>query len=147
MDDAMKTLHYQGFTGKPCSCEYAIGRLGDKTAVVFVQGPLNQTSITNLIEVLASKVLCTDLTGTQPANVRFFEHYPPTLQPIVAWQEVVLRATSLLPKPGGLMAKFLGLFAGESGPDLWVVDEPVWGPIPPADLVAVQALKSSRPAV
>ena len=143
----MKTLHYEGFTGKPCSCEYAIGRLGEKTVVVFVQGPLNQTSMTNLIEVLASKVLCTDLTGRQPAQVRFFEHYPPSLRPIVAWQEVTFLTSSLLPKPGGLMAKFLGLLAGESAPDSWVVVVPAWGPVPAADLVAVQALTKPTPTI
>ena len=60
----MKTLNYQGFT-TPCSCQHTICDLAGKQVVVFVQGPLTNTSITNLIEVLASRVLSADLVGVQ----------------------------------------------------------------------------------
>lgn len=77
-------LHYQGFW-KPCACHYAITDLDGKPAVVFVQGPLTNTSITNMIEVLASLVLAKDLAGHRPDGVRFFEFYPPKLNPLRVW--------------------------------------------------------------
>jgi hypothetical protein len=96
----VKTLHYEDHNGLPCSSQYVIGRLGDKVTVVFVQAPLNETSISSRIEVLAGKVLCSDLRGRHPDEVRFFEHYPVELKRISEWREVVFKGAERM---GGLL--------------------------------------------
>lgn len=119
-------LRYQGFT-KPCACHYAIASLDGKPAVVFVQGPLTNTSITNMIEVLASLVLAKDLAGHQPDAVRFFEYYPPKLNPLRVWQEVTFTESYPLKKPAqGLLAKVISMVAGDAEPEAWAVDGPQW---------------------
>lgn len=121
----MKTLDYEGFTG-PARCHYAVGELLGKKVVVFVQGPLTNTSITNKIEVLASLVLSNDLIGVNPRDVRFFEHYPPSLQGR-EWQEVEF--AEHLPLADGqrsLLTKMLAAVTGPSSPTAWAVDKPQW---------------------
>lgn len=127
----MKTLQYVGFTGKQCSCQYKVGTVANDLVVVFVQGPLNQTTIANLIEVLASKVLGEDLSGTDPQSVRFFEHYPPHLAPLLGWQEVVFQERQEVAKDKGLMAKLLSFTQGQSPQSTWIVDNPHWKPVSP----------------
>ena len=129
----MKTLQYQGFT-KPSTCQYGIGDLQGKKAVVFVQGPLTNTSITNMIEVLASRVLCDDLIGTHPRDVRFFEHYPRALQPLAEWQEVTFEEHVELDPKLGLVAKLLELVRGPSEPTAWAVDKPLWSALRAGDV-------------
>jgi hypothetical protein len=122
----LKELRYQGFT-KPCVCHYAIANVGGKPAVVFVQGPLTNTSITNMVEVLSSLILAKDLAGQHPEGVRFFEYYPPALNPIRRWQEVTFTEIHALKKPAqGLLAKVISLVAGDADPESWAVDGPQW---------------------
>ncbi|MDA8445626.1 hypothetical protein [Paracidovorax valerianellae] len=128
----MKTLQYIGFTGKQCSCQYKVGTVANDLIVVFVQGPLNQTSITNLIEVLASKVLGEDLSEENPQSVRFFEHYPHHLNPLREWQEVVFEERHEVAKDKGLMAKLLSFTKSENPQSTWIVDSPYWKPVPTA---------------
>jgi hypothetical protein len=125
----LKPLRYDGFV-EPSTCHYAIGELDGKPAVVFVQGPLSNTGITNVIEVLASRVLAAELAGRQPADVRFFEHYPPALNPIREWQEVTFKEVHPVPAPAdGWIARLRALVAGERSPRSWAVAKPQWHPI------------------
>lgn len=122
----MKTLQYYGFTNKLCACDYLVAELDGQSVVVFKNGPLTQTSITNMIEVLASKVLANDLQGVDPHQVRFFEYYPPELQPLRVWQEVKFEEAYPLTVKTGLLTKLLqAVFPDESKP-VWAVDVPVW---------------------
>lgn len=122
----MKVLEYVGFSNNVCKCQYAIGEEGGKTVVVFVQGPLTFTSITNMIEVLASRILCSDLAGTDPATVRFFEYYPPALKPLRVWQEVSFEEHNEVREEKGLVAKLLQVVTGPGEVKAWTVDKPVW---------------------
>lgn len=130
--EEMKTLQYTGFTGKQCNCQYKVGTVDDHLAVVFVQGASNQTSITNMIEVLASKVLGEDLAGKIPESVRFFEYYPPPSKPIVEWQEVIFDECTEVSKDKGMLAKLLSFAKNERQPKTWIVDSPRWKPVPAA---------------
>ena len=128
----MKTLEYIGFSGTPCSCQYQIFEVDGQRSVIFVQGALTQTSITNLIEVLASKILSGDLFGFKPSEVRFFEHYPPRLQPLREWQEVIFAESMEVRRDGGLISKLLDAIQGKSPLTFWTVDDPRWKSVPPA---------------
>lgn len=125
----MAHLEYIGFSGTTCSCDYAVGEIDGKKAVVFVQGHLTQTSITNMIEVLASKVLSAELAGTDPTEVRFFEHYPPHLKPLRVWQEVAFAERQKIEKRSGLLDKLLGALRSDKEPPSWTVDSPQWGTV------------------
>lgn len=121
----MKTLHYQGFE-KPCVCKYAIEEVDGKSCVLLVQGALGNTSITNMVEVLVSRILCDELAGMHPSEVRVFEHYPPSHQPIRAWQEVTFDEHIPIKADKGIFAKLLEVVAGPSSPEVWGVKNPVW---------------------
>lgn len=137
----MKTLSYPGFTNKPCSCQYAIGALNGKPAVVFVQGPLSQTSITNQIEAIVSKLLAADLRGTRPDDVRFFEYYSPQLQPLRVWQEVTFEKQTQLKSRASLFTKLLEAIREEKDPGaFWRVDSPQWQPVHESDRVQLEKL-------
>lgn len=129
----MQTMTYQG-VAKASECQYAIGEEGGKKLVVFVQGPLSNTSITNMIEVLASRVLCADLAGTDPSDVRFFEHYPAHLEPIRAWQEVSFEERHPIDESTGLLAKLLQVLSGPEKPRAWCVDKPRWSALSERDV-------------
>lgn len=81
-------LNFNGFSNAPSSCEYGIGEIGDKVAIVFYQRELVGTSITNMIEHLTIHVLAKVLPEVSPEKIRVFEHYNPELKPIIEWQEV-----------------------------------------------------------
>jgi hypothetical protein len=129
----MQTMIYQGFANTS-ECQYAIGEEGGKKLVVFVQGPLTNTSITNMIEVLASRVLCADLAGTDPSDVRFFEYYPAHLNPIRAWQEVSFEERRPVDESTGLLAKLLQVLSGPTKPSAWCVDKPQWSALSERDV-------------
>lgn len=121
----MQTMTYPGLVNVS-ECQYAIGEDGGKKLVVFVQGPLANTSITNMIEVLASRVLCAELAGTDPSDVRFFEHYPAHLKPVRAWQEVSFKERTTIDASSGLLTKLLQVLSGPAKPNAWCVDKPQW---------------------
>jgi hypothetical protein len=84
----MKKLHYIGFSNQVCSCGYKTVTIDGRLCLIIQQTQDSTTSITNTIETLVSQILATDLLGTDPAELRVFEHYPANMKPIVEWQEV-----------------------------------------------------------
>lgn len=131
----MKTLHYQGFS-KPCTCQYDIVDVNGKSCVLLVQGPLINTSITNMVEVLVSRILCHDLAGTNPSDIRVFEYYSPSLKPLRVWQEVFFEEHFQIKEDRGLLAKLLEAVVGTSETPTWGVDKPSWLPLEPGDVPA-----------
>lgn len=87
------------------------------------------------------EVLCTDLVGRRPDEVRFFEHYRAQLRPIAEWQEVTFASASPLDNRKGLLAKVLGLISGDREPQSWIVDDPRWQYLPSTQVpAAIKAL-------
>jgi hypothetical protein len=128
----MRTLTYPGFSNKACHCGFVLipaGTLpGEKSGVVFVQRSLNQTSITNQIEVIASIALDSALRGQNPNTIRFFEYYPADLKPLVEWQEVTFSTTYGLYKNMGAFARLMRSIK-HAEPDFYEVETPGWHPV------------------
>jgi hypothetical protein len=125
----MKKLKYQGFD-RQAECAYAIGEMNGTTLLVFKMLNLSRTSITNVIEDITSEILRTDLRGVDPAKVRFFEYYPPSMEPLRVWQEVTFGDSHLMrPKTGILQSIWQSIrkFFGKQQQDCyWVVSAPNW---------------------
>jgi hypothetical protein len=122
----LKKLKYQGFTGAGvCECNYAVGDDGGKKLVVVQQGALTSTSITNRIEHIASLLLAGDLAGIESKQVRFFEHYPAHLQPLVEWQEVEFEIHAKRPDTRPWWKRLWSALVGGFSPS-WAVDKPEW---------------------
>jgi hypothetical protein len=138
----MKTLNYNGFSNTPSTCEYGIGDIHGKTAIVFYQGAMGGTSITNMIEALTMHVLSTDLQGVDPAQVRVFEHYAPSLNPLAEWQEVTFLDKGEIQEDKGIARKLIELVLSSSNTTKqWYVNNPAWLPVNAADLVIVSAIQ------
>ncbi len=127
--ELMRTMEYTGFTNKTCFCRYQITEIDGQQIVIFEQSARIQTSITNVIEDLASQVLENDLRGTEPSEVRFFEYYPSHLRPLVDWQEVKFRDVDPVYKDIGLSEKIRALFGAKQSPERWSVEKPEWSPV------------------
>lgn len=139
----MKTLQHQGFEPGARGLgtyQYAIGVAGGRRFVAFRQTEVaGKTSITNIIEGLASQVLANDLAGVAPDEVDFFEFYPPHLKPLQEWQKVTFDvAAPLYVKPKGFLRRVLWslirLIKGPGKPDAWAVTKPMWEPIASAKM-------------
>lgn len=79
-------LQHSGFAS-PSECAYGVFDVDGMKWVIFVE--LHKgTSITNMIEHLATMVYNSDLSDVPPEQIRWFEYYTPKYQPIVDWQEV-----------------------------------------------------------
>jgi|GEM_PF-4222872 len=123
----MKTLKFSGFSNVSSECEYGIGEIGDKIAIVFYQRELIGTSITNMIEHLTIHVLATELQETSPDNIRVFEHYNPELNPIIEWQEVQFSDSGVVDEGKSIITKLIELVFPSGNPPKYYVDSPVWG--------------------
>lgn len=136
----MKNLNYNGFDNIPSSCEYGIGSIGSKKAVVFLQTKSGGTSISNMIEVLTMHVLATDLPGVDPNQVRVFEHYAPTLKPLVEWQEVLFSDMGEIQEKNNIARNLIELVMSSGAPKKWYVDGPLWRPVTATELAIVSAI-------
>lgn len=122
----MKTISAQDFLGNQSPYRYVTGKLAGRPVVVFIQdAPIRTTSITNLIEVLATKAVAVEFPNTDPSSVRFFEFYPPELNPMIDWQEVMFQECSLMNEPCTLLEKLAQLFVGTKE-QAWLLDKPQW---------------------
>lgn len=137
----MKKLPYNGFSNTSSACEYGIGDIGGKTAIVFLQTTSGGTSITNMIEALTMHVLATDLKGVAPNQVRVFEHYAPSLKPLHEWQEVSFEDIGEIQEEKSIARKLIELVVPSNEPRNWYVNGPSWKPVTPADLPIVSAIK------
>ena len=119
-----------------CQCQYVVGTVNSRDAIVFIQGPLRNTSVTNVIEAITTKVLADSFPEVDPTTVDIYEHYPPHLRPIREWQKVefevykeeesgfkglILRVTEMLFGPGSRH---------------YYVSHPVWSGISDSVLIA-----------
>lgn len=136
----MKKLNYSGFGGIPSMCEYGIGSIGGKKAVVFLQTTSGGTSITNVIEVLTMHVLATDLPGVDPSQVRVFEHYAPTLKPLFEWKEVLFSDVGEIQDEKNIARKLIELVVPSGAPKKWYVDGPSWQTVAATELAIVSAI-------
>jgi len=85
--------HYKGYHGCPSKCGLDIYVRGDRAIVVFTELPDNPgTSITNMIEVLATQIYHERLRKLSPENIKFIEHY---LVPDEHYDRVELKWTGL----------------------------------------------------
>ncbi|MFB2638263.1 hypothetical protein ACE02P_09570 [Shewanella bicestrii] len=122
----MRTLNFYGFSNTPSSCEYEIGEIEDKVAILFYQKELAGTSITNMIEHLTIHVLAEDLPGTPPENIRVFEHYNPELNPIYEWAEVRFSDSGKIDEGKSILKKIVELVFPSGAPPRYYVDSPEW---------------------
>ena len=122
----MRTLEFNGFSNIPSSCEYEIGEIGDKVAILFYQRELRGTSITNMIEHLTIHVLAEDLPGTSPEDVRVFEHYNSDLNPVYEWAEVRFSDSGKIDEGKSILKKLVGIIFPSGKPPRYYVDSPEW---------------------
>lgn len=137
----MKKLNYNGFGNAQSSCEYGIGQIGDQTALVFYAPKLHGTSITNMIETLTTHVLSSDLQGQDPRTVRVFEHYDPSINPLVEWQEVTFKDIGKVNPRTSVLQKMLALVVPSNKPPEWYVDGPSWKPVASNDITILSGIK------
>lgn len=138
----MKRIAVRDILGNTSSYCYVRGSLASHPAIVFVQGPQSRsTSITNLIEDLATAVVAVEFPGTEPSAVRFFEYYSPDQNPLFVWQEVVFE--ELVPQEGelGFFGKLAEMVFGKSPPSAWSLEKPQWRqPLSPSEKTALETL-------
>lgn len=131
-------LTYNGFTDALCECNYIIETKDGRHTVIFIQTPRSKTSITNMIEVLASKILAHELTTIPPKDIEFYEYYDPSTKPIYSVRAVSFSDTHCqIP----LVKKIFGV--GGRNP-VWIVDSPLWRTPTPDEINNVNALVSSN---
>jgi hypothetical protein len=69
--------HYIGFWGHPAKCGLEIEKKNKKIDVTLTELPDNPgTSVTNMVEQLATMVYHEFLYDTPVENIRWLEHYP-----------------------------------------------------------------------
>lgn len=122
----MPVLNFNGFSNTPSSCEYGIGEIGNKTAIVFYQKEPIGTSITNMIEHLTIHVLAEELPGVSPENIRIFEHYNPDLNPIYEWAEVQFSDSGKINEKKSILKKLVELVFPSGTPPKYYVNSPEW---------------------
>lgn len=136
----MKTINYSGFSNVPSSCQYGVGKVGGKDAVVFYQSKNPGTSITNMIEELSTSVLTTEFPGVHPANVRIFEHYDPADNPMIEWQEVRFEDSGIVDNKSPLKKLVALLIPDKTTPKSYV-GKPVWLKVSPEDSAQAAAIQ------
>lgn len=136
----MKTLNFHGFSNAPSSCQYGIGEIGDKVAILFYQKELIGTSITNMIEHLAIHILAKELPGTSPENIRVFEHYNPDLSPIYEWAEVRFSNSGEIDEGKSILKKLVELVFPSGNPPRYYVDSPEWGNVSEQDIALLSKI-------
>ena len=117
----MKLIKFNGFSNTPSECYYSIIKFKDKDTVVFIQKNLKGTSITNMIEFLASTVVNDELADKDPKDILFFEYYVKELDPLVSWQRVSLNEIK-----------------GSDG--IWVLSDPSWSRVSEQDKIDLEGL-------
>lgn len=137
------TLTYNGFTNAVCEANYIIEQSGDRYTVVLIQTPKSWTSVTNMVEVLASKVLAHELVGVNPSMVDFYEYYDPSMKPLYVMQRVSFKDVGKI-NPPGLWSKMLGYVNAERE-TTFAVDTPAWNPVSQEEHNKVSALVKANP--
>jgi hypothetical protein len=125
----MKILNFKGFSNVPSSCEYTIGELEARTAIVFYQKEFSGTSISNMIESLTMHVLAHELPGTPPDNVRVFQHINPELKPALEWQEVQFGSTGPITEDTSIIRGLIDIIVQSDSNPEYFVDDPVWSSV------------------
>jgi len=75
----MQILHYKGFWNCDAKCGLEIKRDKDKIIVILTELDDNPgTSVTNMVEQLATMVYHQFLKGIPIENITWIEHYPKT---------------------------------------------------------------------
>jgi len=88
MSANLATHNYIGFNNQLCTCGYVIGNIDGIPVLVVVQFKESTTSITNMIETIVSQLLASALLGVNAHQLRVFEFYSPSMNPLIVWQEV-----------------------------------------------------------
>lgn len=139
----MYTYHYRGFHGTPSQCDICFGYINNQPALVFHQTTLTTTSITNVIEDLATYAMNAHWEGVDPNLIIVIEHYAPQLNPITEWQQVTFADAGLV-DDRGLADRVLDTllpFVRKPRPMRTVVANPQWNPMTPQ----MQALAAQVP--
>lgn len=129
----MKTIHYKGFHDCKSCCQYAIGEIDGKKALVFHTDKIQGTSVTNLIEDVTNQILSSDLPGISPEHIRVFEHYSPQLEPIWEWMEVQFESFSGGKSKQSLLEKLKSKILSTHKDENYYVHNPQWKPISKKD--------------
>jgi len=137
------TLTYNGFTNAVCECDYIIEQSGDRYTVILIQTPKSKTSVTNMVEVLASKILAHELVGVNPSMVDFYEYYDPAMKPLYVMQRVSFKDAGII-NPPGLWGKMLGIVSAKHE-QAFAVDTPAWNPVSQEEHNKVSALIKDNP--
>lgn len=133
----MKKMHYIGFLNQVCSCGYKTVTIDGRLCLIVQQTPDSTTSITNTIETIVSQILATDLLGTDPAELRVFEHYPASMKPIVEWQEVTFEGKDKRKPRRTIVQALMELVSPSQQP--YVVWNPDWHQVSPSMQVKLAA--------
>lgn len=136
----MKNLNFHGFSNTPSSCQYGIGEIGGKVAILFYQKELIGTSITNMIEHLVIHILAKELPGTSPENIRVFEHYNPDLNPIYEWSEVRFSKSGEIDEGKSILNKLVELVFPSKNPPRYYVDSPEWRNVSEQDIAQLSKI-------
>ena len=85
-----EVYHYKGYHGCSSKCELNIYVRGDRAVVMFTELPDNPgTSVTNMIEVLATQVYHERLKRYPIENIQFVECYPKSPSQLVSTYDLV----------------------------------------------------------
>jgi hypothetical protein len=135
----MKILNFNGYHS-PSSCEYGIGEIEGKVAIVLYQRKLSGTSITNMIEHLTVRIMAEEIPETPPENIRVFEHYNPELNPIYEWAEVLFSKSGVIDDGKSIIKKILEVIFSSGKPPKYYVDSPQWHKISDQDKEILSAI-------
>jgi len=138
----MKRITVRDSLGDGSSYSYVSGTLSSNPVIIFAQNPQSRsTSITNLIEELATQALAAEFPGIAPSAIRFFEYYSPEQNPLFVWQEVVFEDHTPREEDKGVLGKFAELLFGKPPPSAWILGRPHWRrPLSPTERSALEAL-------
>jgi hypothetical protein len=122
----MKTASYIGFNNDICTCGYVFDTINGVPCLVLKQMPGSKTAITLLVEDIVNQLLRGDLLGVDATKMRVFEFYPPSINPLVNWQEVTFKVAKREPRKT-IVESIVEFFKPMEQP--YVVWNPSWNPI------------------
>lgn len=137
----MIKLDFPGFNNVHSQCEYDVGNVRGKKAIIFYQKTLVGTSITNKIESLTMHVLATELPGIDPKNVRVFEHHNPDLEPIYEWAEVQFSDSGMINENKSIIRKLVEFISPSGVLPKYYVNGPRWSNVLEQDIELLAEIK------
>ena len=93
-----------------------------------------------MIEVLSAWVLTNEFPGVDPKEVRIFEHYDPSNNPLTEWQEVKFGSFGFVDNKSTFQ-KIVAILIPDKNPPQSYVDDPVWVPMSQTEIAQAAAIQ------